>query len=192
MNPVTDFLQQRRSCARLSDPAPPAGVLESVFAAAVRAPDHANLKPARFLLIEGAAREKLGDAFVAAARAAGDESADPARLRALPMRAPLLIAVICSPTAHPKVPECEQLWSVACAAYALLLGLEAEGYGGMWRTGQPTYQAAVAEALGLAGHETLMGFLYVGTPEGEKRPAAAAAPQSQWVRHWSGVAPAAD
>lgn len=46
-----DVLLNRVSVARLTEPAPTAEQLETLFAAALRAPDHKQLRPWRFLTI---------------------------------------------------------------------------------------------------------------------------------------------
>nr|MDJ0897092.1 nitroreductase [Alphaproteobacteria bacterium] len=38
------------------------------------------------------------------------------------------------------------------------------GYGCFWRTGQPAYDTAVKDALGLAQTDHIVGFMYLGTP----------------------------
>ncbi|MFC0710189.1 nitroreductase family protein [Azorhizophilus paspali] len=166
-----DALLNRVSVARLRDPAPSAEQRERLFAAALRVPDHAQLRPWRFLSVEGEARVRLGELF---ARAIADNQPDVheavlQKARSAPLRAPLLVVVIASPKAHPRVPEIEQVLSAGCAAHALLLAAHAQGLGAMWRTGDVAYDPLVAAGLGLAGNERIVGFLYLGTPEGEPR-----------------------
>ena len=72
--------------------------------------------------------------------------------------------------AHPKVPEIEQLHSLACAAGYMLLAAHAEGFGAIWRTGEISYTAELRAELGLAENERVLGFLYLGTPEGPPKP----------------------
>lgn len=57
-----DALLSRRSCPPrlLSDPAPSDDHLRLMVEAAVRAPDHAGLRPWRFICIQDAARVRLG------------------------------------------------------------------------------------------------------------------------------------
>ena len=61
-----DALLNRVSVPRLVEPAPDAAQRELLFRAAMRAPDHALLRPWRFLTVEGAAREQLGELFAQA------------------------------------------------------------------------------------------------------------------------------
>ena len=70
---------------------------------------------------------------------------------------------------HPKVPGSEQVLAVSCAAHGLLLAAHAQGLGAVWRTGDFAYDPYLAKALGLTGDEQILGFIYVGTPEGTLR-----------------------
>lgn len=166
-----DALINRVSVARLGEPAPTPEQRELLFRAALRAPDHGQLRPWRFLTVEGAAREALGELF-ARAQLARDPQAPTAVLdkaRAMPLRAPLLVVVIACLKAHPKVPEGEQVLSAGCAAHGLLLAAHAQGLGAIWRTGELSHDATVNAGLGLAANERIIGFLYLGAPQGELR-----------------------
>ena len=167
------LLQERRSFARLAAPAPEGVVRERIFSAALRAPDHARLRPWRFLVVEGEGRTALGEAMVRAMAAEKPQLDDAVaqKLRANPLRAPLVIVLVARVTAHPKVPEIEQQLSLGCAAQAMLLAAQAEGFGGIWRTGPVTYVPALARELGLGADDQVLGFLYLGTPaSGEPAP----------------------
>ena len=63
-----DALLNRVSVPRLLEPAPTAEQREVLFAAAMRAPDHGQLRPWRFLTVEGPAREQMGTLLAEAAR----------------------------------------------------------------------------------------------------------------------------
>ncbi|MER8125044.1 nitroreductase family protein, partial [Acinetobacter baumannii] len=79
------------------------------FQAALRAPDHGQLRPWRFLTIEGQGREQLGELFAQALQNKGEASqAALDKARAMPLRAPLLIVVIAKLQDHFKVPKSEQ------------------------------------------------------------------------------------
>ena len=181
-----DALINRVSVARLGEPAPTAEQRERLFRAALRAPDHGQLRPWRFLTVEGDARVALGELFVRA-QLARDPQTPPALLdkaRGMPLRAPLLVVAIACLTAHPKVPEVEQLLAAGCAAHGVLLAAHAQGIGAIWRTGELSHDATVAAGLGLADNERIVGFLYLGTPLGELRTPQPLDP-AQFVAGWS-------
>ena len=62
-----DALLNRVSVPRLLDPAPTQEQRDLLFAAAMRAPDHGQLRPWRFLTVEGCAREQMGTLLAEAA-----------------------------------------------------------------------------------------------------------------------------
>jgi len=179
-------LTTRASPAALVAPAPDAATLERLFQAAIRAPDHGRLRPWRFMIIEGAARETFGDVLVAALRRRDPDVPEAvlAKERAKPLRAPLIVVVGARVREHRGVPEVEQIVAAGAAAQNLLLAAHALGFGGFWRTGAPAYDDAVKRALGLSPRDAIVGFLYLGTPSG-----AAAPPNANditpYVSHWT-------
>jgi len=164
-----DLLLSRNSLgpAFHDEPGPDEHAMATILAAAVRAPDHARLRPWRFLVIAGAARARLGEVFVAALRQR-DPTADEAAIekeRGRPLRSPMLIAVIARLTPdHPKTPIIEQVLSAGAAAMQILNAAQALGFGAMWLTGANAYDGHVLASLGVADGEQLIGFVYLGTP----------------------------
>ena len=140
-----ELLANRVSSPRLRGQVPRA-VIEMMVRSAGRAPDHAQLAPYRFLLIESEARQRLGDIFVEAKEMAGESLDEQARakLRAKPLRAPHILVGIASLSHHPKVPEQEQIITAGIALQSCLQVAFAMGYGGMWRTGGMAYDLHVA------------------------------------------------
>jgi len=171
MTPI-EFLLTRNSHARLIAPAPDDAQLDLLLRAALRAPDHARMTPWRFLKITGAARERLGDVFVAAqlARDAATAAEKLDKLRGNPLRAPLLLVAIARLNDSAKVPIIEQRLAAGCAVHGVLLAAHALDFGAMWRTGDMAYDRNVARALGLADNEEVIGFLYIGTKQGDPKP----------------------
>lgn len=178
-------LHSRVSVPRLGGAAPDEDTLENIFRAALRAPDHAQLRPWRFLTIRGESRVRLGDLF-AEAQAGDDPLISEAALQkahAKPLRAPLIVVVIASVTPHPKVPDIEQVISAGAAAHSMLVAAHAQGVGAMWRTGAMAYHPRVREGLGLSEGESIVAFLYLGEPEGRLRDVTGL-PISDFVREW--------
>lgn len=180
-----DALLNRVSTARLSDPAPTAAQRDVLFRAALRAPDHGQLRPWRFLTVEGEARQRLGALFAEALQAQQTEPRPEAldKARAMPLRAPLLVVVVARLQDHPKVPRDEQLLAAGCAAHGLIQAAFAQGLGAIWRTGDFSYDRHVAAGLGLADDERIIGFIYLGQVEGAFRTPPALAPED-FVSAW--------
>lgn len=166
-----DALINRVSVPRLSEPAPDAAQREVLFRAALRAPDHGQLRPWRFLTVEGDARKQLGELFAEALSASGTQPSVEAlnKAHAMPLRAPLMVVVIASVKESPKVPAQEQIIAASCAAHSILLAAHAQGIGAVWRTGDMATNAHVAAGLGLSANEQVVAYLYLGTAERELR-----------------------
>ncbi len=186
-----DVLLSRQSQWPLTEPAPADAELDLIFDAALRAPDHGNLRPWRFVTIRGDARGHLGDVLVdlACARSPGEPRSAHAHRRQKAYAAPLVIALGAALSAHSTVPETEQLLAVGAATMNMLNAIHALGYGGFWATGPDSYEAQLRDALGFAPNERLVGFLFVGTPKNPgKEPVRPA--RSEHVREWLPPQPA--
>ena len=159
------LIERRQSVGLLNKPAPSQAELEQAVQAALAAPDHHRLRTWRFLQIDGEGRQTLGQALLEAAKA--DDETNPAQLEripSLPLRAPLILVAAIDTQLHPKVPLVEQILSMGAAVQNLLLVLEAQGYGAIWRTGALTESVLLKQALGLKVEDEIAGFIYIGTP----------------------------
>lgn len=166
-----ELLLGRNSHARLVEPAPEGQVMERIYQAALRAPDHARLTPWRLIEFRGQALDELGEIY-AQAKLCQDPGAsfeDLTRLRNMTHRAPLVIAVIAKIQEHPKVPKSEQVLSAGCVAHGLLLAAEAEGFAAMWRSGSLCFDPQVKQPLTIDATDELLGFIYMGSPVGRRK-----------------------
>jgi nitroreductase len=176
MPDAISLLTTRRSFkpVELAGPAPSPPEIDTLLTVASRVPDHGKLAPWRFILFEGQARQKAGDAIASAFKAKyPDAKADQIEAeRGRLMRAPLVIAVVSRAGPHVKIPEWEQVLSAGAAAMNLVLAAHALGYGASWITEWYAYDRTVLDALGLASHERIAGFVHIGRPPGvpEDRP----------------------
>ena len=178
-----ELLTNRQSQARLQAPAPSADDLELILQAAMRAPDHACLKPWRFVVCEGEGLTKLGEIYEQAAADQGLPDREIARAPQLPTRAPMVIVAICRYRQHDKVPRVEQIAATACAVHAMQMAAVALGYGGMWRTGAYARNDFVKQQFDLAPDDEIVGFLYLGTPGAPPR-SQAPVDFSGYVEYW--------
>ncbi|KAA0696056.1 nitroreductase [Halopseudomonas laoshanensis] len=163
-----EALHSRVSVPRLVAPAPTQEQQQALFNAALRAPDHAWLRPWRFLVVEGEGLQALGRVYTQAALADTPDLDQEAleRIQALPLRAPMIIVAISCHQMHEKVPSIEQDLSCAAAVSNMLVAAHAMGIGAVWRTGWLAYHKTVREGLGLTEQERLIAFLYLGQPAG--------------------------
>ena len=159
-------IQNRNSVAHLTEPAPTTEEMEQVYKGALRAPDHAWLRPWKYIEIRGNSRNRLADAFLKASISLGEEVTDELKekLQKAPFRAPMVIVLAADIKEHPKVPKIEQIISLGASAQNILLGLYDIGYSAIWRTGKMAFNPHVVEALKLPENSEIIGYLYVGTP----------------------------
>lgn len=170
----------------LHDPAPGQVALDLAVAAALRAPDHAGLRPARFVFVSGEARKALGG-LMAESLARREPATPPERLgieREKPLRAPMVVAAGAAIRDRPGVPRWEQEASAAASVMNFLNAMDAQGFGGVWLSSGALGDAAVKQALGFAEGDTLLGWIYLGTP-GMDRPAARVVDATGVARHWA-------
>lgn len=180
-------LHNRVSSPLLKAPGPTAEQLQTLLKAAMRAPDHGMLKPWRFIIIEGQARHAFGDLLANVATSNNPQIGEAAlsKARNKPLRAPMIIVTIACLAEHPKAPKIEQLISAGAAANNIVTAAFALGIGAYWRTGSPAYDEAVKSGLGLAENEQIIGFIYLGTPDGRSRRLPESDP-SECSSYWPG------
>ncbi|MET1253765.1 nitroreductase family protein [Aliikangiella maris] len=174
-----DALEQllsRKSHNKLVEPAPNKQQLEILFKAALRAPDHALLKPWRYRVYQGSALNRLGEMMLKASLNAEPELSEDKQQRILakPQRAPMVIVASVGIKEHPNVPEIEQILSGGASVQNLLMAAHFQNIGAIWRTGDWTFDPYFAGLLGLEDNEKIVGFIYLGSEEGTKQPV-------QWV-----------
>ncbi|MDC8830858.1 NAD(P)H nitroreductase [Alteromonas gilva] len=159
-----ELLLNRHSQPRLTSPAPSGEALDNIKQAALRAPDHGALKPWRFLICQGKGLDKLGSLFEQSAIDNDKPERVIERAPQLPTRAPMIIVITTRYQVHEKVPNIEQFASASCAAMAMQMAAAAQGFQGMWRTGEYAHCDIVKKGLGVDPEDEIVGFLYLGTP----------------------------
>lgn len=170
---LLNFIKSRRSIGNLVAPAPTQAQIEQAIEVAMSAPDHKQLQPYRFVVLQNSALDELGQALCQASLDQGEtDERTLTKTLAMPRRAPMIIACMTNYREHDKVPHWEQLASTAAATQNLLLALQALGYATVWRTGPLANAAAVKTYFGLEGDNQVVGFVYVGTPGTELPPRA--------------------
>jgi nitroreductase len=184
---VLSLLKTRKSgsAKSLGLPGPSAEQLAEILEIAVRVPDHGKLNPWRFIIIEGEARQKLGEQMAARWHVLHPEHGEGTLgfVRAMLMRAPLIIGVVSTAAANPKIPEWEQQLSAAAVCYNILLAATAMGFHPQWQSDWLVYDKVMLEALGVQPQEQVAGLIYIGTTTAplEERPR----PDVQsLVTHW--------
>jgi nitroreductase len=182
MNETIELLRRRRSLPPqgMAGPGPGREEIDTLLTIASRVPDHGKLTPWRFLVFEGAARDRAG-AIAARILETDDPAIADARRQAELTRfsrAPLVIGVISRAGPHVKIPEWEQILSAGAACMNLLIAANAMGYVAAWLTEWCAYDRRFCHAIGVGDGEKIAGFLHIGRPnmvaEDRPRPALAA------------------
>jgi nitroreductase len=163
-----EAIRTRRSISRLAGPPPSDDELQVILQAAACAPDHGTLRPWRFVVLAGEAKDRFGPVLAAATEAEyRDRGLEPETAKVEKDlhkmdRGPLVVAVACAYQPSENIPRVEQFAAVAAAAQNACLAATALGYGSMWRTGPNATNPHVIAALGLPDDSEIVGFLYLG------------------------------
>jgi len=161
------LLETRRS-AKPRDivaPGPNQEEIERILRIATRVPDHGNLTPWRFVLVED--REAFADllekAYISERPGAG--KLELKAVEAFSYQAPTLVVAI-SKLVRGKIPLREQRLSMGAAILNLQLAAIAMGYVTGWLTGWAAYSDIVLKTIG-DDNEEIAGFLFLGSASRE-------------------------
>ena len=134
-----ELLLGRSSAPRLMEPGPNARELETMFASAIRAPDHGRLRPWQFVVVPTDKRERFGEVLAGSMQRRDPNASEEMlrRERDKALRAPVIVVAAARIRKQHKIPEVEQLASAAAAAQNILLAAHA-GFTG--RSGKPERQ----------------------------------------------------
>ena len=160
----------RVSARELSSPYPTKDEMDLVYKAALRAPDHAWLRPTSFIEVKDEGLDRLSKIFFDFGNSMEnitEEVLD--KYKNAPYRAPMIVILVNTAKEHPKVPAIEQKLSTATAAQNLMLALNALNYASIWRTGKLAFNELVQKDLGLTSDQEILGYLYIGTEVGKKK-----------------------
>lgn len=162
-----DLLLNRSSYNKLICPAPEGEQLTHILKAGMRAPDHGNLSPWQFIAFKDKGLDDLGEIYAEAAEQDELPAEKVEKAKNMPSRAPLVIAVIAKVQTEHKIPEIEQVIAAGCCVQAMQMAAVAQGFQGIWRTGAYAYHPHVKKQFKLAEQDVIVGYLYLGTAEGE-------------------------
>jgi nitroreductase len=169
---LMEAIRNRRSIGKVKQDAVDTQIIEQIVEAGIWAPNHHLTEPWRFIIMTGEGRRRLGQAYADIAAESSDSSLSQAehsqqydKQVVKAFRAPVVIAVMTSPSNDPKVPLVEEIASVHAAIQNMLLTAHSLGLGAIWRTGAPTYHPIMQKAFDLQATEHVAGFIYIGYPD---------------------------
>ena len=145
---MDEVIRRRRTHKAFGPDPVPRKVLEELLELARWAPNHHLTQPWRFRVLGPEALRRL--------QAAGGAT-EAVKLE----RAPTLVVASCVLSGDLLQDE-EDLHAAACAVYAVLLGAQARGLAGYWRTPGVLLTPEGRAAVGLPDGERLVGLIHLG------------------------------
>ncbi|MBL9180426.1 MAG: nitroreductase [Verrucomicrobiaceae bacterium] len=143
-------------------------LLTKILEDATWAPTHGLTEPWKFLVHQGAARQRLAGAMQEIYREttpASEFREDKLRkMGESPLIAPVVIACVMERRGGAKIPEVEEVEAVACALQNLQLSATAAGLGCYWSSPPVLSTREFAEWLQIGAEDRCVGLIYLGWP----------------------------
>ena len=166
MDSFLQLMAQRRSVKpfEMNGCGPDETQLSQILTLASRVPDHGKLVPWRFIVLEGDARMRAGQALEQVWLRLHPD-AEESRLASERNRfvfAPSVVIVVSTAVPHVKIPVWEQQLSSGAVCMALTIAAAAMGFRTAWLTDWCAYDNDAKSALGVSGEESIAGIIHVG------------------------------
>lgn len=143
-------------------------LLTQILEDATWAPNHGMTEPWKFVVHQGAARQRLAEAMQRVYRdttPAHEFREDKMKkMSENPLLAAVVIACVMERRGGAKIPELEEIEAVACALQNLQLSATAAGLGCYWSSPPLLGTRPFAEWLGLGPEDRCVGLVYLGWP----------------------------
>lgn len=178
LNPeqISQLIRERRSIYPTQYTGEPVedAIINEMLENANWAPTHKLTEPWRFVVFSGSGLQKLADfqsqLYRRISTEAGNfEEAKFEKLASKPLLSSHIIAIGMSRDAKECVPVVEELSAVAMAVQNMYLTATAYDVGCYWGSGGVTYFDEAKSFFGLRPEDKLLGFLYVGNIDREKK-----------------------
>jgi nitroreductase len=169
---VFEAMYNRQSIAKFRPDPVPHALVEQLLSAAVQAPNHYKVRPWRFVVVTGEARNRMGEVLACSLQKRLPDAPSSAldAERAKPMQAPLIIAVAVDLPTEPRVIALENICAAASAVQNMLLAAHALGLGAKWRSGPAAFDPEVKAFFGFAPEQDLIALVYIGYPDSARPP----------------------
>lgn len=163
---LLNAIHSRQSVSNLRPDPVPCDLIEQLLSAAVQAPNHFKVRPWRFVVITGAARERMGEVLAQSLKRQKPEclEGELEKARQRPLRAPVVIAVGVDLPEDSRVIEIENVCAAAAAVQNLLLAAHDLGLGAKWRTGVDAFNPDLKAFLGFLPEQHIIALVYLGYP----------------------------
>ena len=160
-----DALMTRRSYSRgsLLQPAPNREELAQILQTAMTVPDHGNLKPWRFVVIQGQGMKDLEGLLCSIYDGEVENEEYFQRFIQEIINTPMMICVYSAINPDTSVSILDQQLAGAAACENILLAAHAMGFGGIWHS-QET-DDALRQMLQMGEEDQVLGVISLGTPK---------------------------
>ena len=146
-------------------------IIEHLLQNATWAPTHGMTQPWRFKVFTEESRKTLSDTLsILYKQLTPTENFRKdkfAKMQARPFQASAVIVAYMKRGDNPKIPEIEEISSVACAIQNLCLTATAYGIGSFWSTPKIIYTKEMNDFLKISDEDKCMGIIYLGYPNDE-------------------------
>ena len=143
----------------------PEEIVNQILENATWAPTHGLTEPWFFIVFTGEGLKKLAQFQSELYKSSAGEKFKEDKYQNLannPLKASHVIAICMKRDPNKKIPEVEEIESVAAAVQNIYLTVTAYGLGGYWTTGGITYNEKAKEFFSLNEEDKLLGFFYLG------------------------------
>ena len=146
-------------------------IIEHLLQNATWAPTHGMTQPWRFKVFTEESRKTLSDKlsmlYKELTPIENFREDKFAKMQARPFQASAVIVAYMKRGENPKIPEIEEISSVACAIQNLCLTATAYGIGSFWSTPKIIYTKEMNDFLKISDEDKCMGIIYLGYPNDE-------------------------
>lgn len=146
-------------------------IIEHLLQNATWAPTHGMTQPWRFKVFTEESRKTLSDTlsmlYKELTPIENFREDKFAKMQARPFQASAVIVAYMKRGDNPKIPEIEEISSVACAIQNLCLTATAYGIGSFWSTPKIIYTKEMNDFLKISDEDKCMGIIYLGYPNDE-------------------------
>lgn len=139
--------------------------VKRILAQANWAPTHGYTEPWRFVVLKGEALEALGQFLAGYDQPSDTDNINTQRFNRLaqrPLLASHVIGIGMRSGTNPKIPQWEEIASVAMAVQNMWLMTHALGLMGYWSTGTVGHSTALRDFLGFPKEVQALGLFYLG------------------------------
>ena len=146
-------------------------IIEHLLQNATWAPTHGMTQPWRFKVFTEESRKILSDTlsmlYKQLTPTENFREDKFIKMQARPFQASAAIVAYMKRGDNPKIPEIEEISSVACAIQNLCLTATAYGIGSFWSTPKIIYTKEMNDFLKISDEDKCMGIIYLGYPNDE-------------------------